>query len=251
MTWTSEEVRTDQTALARSLRRPARSVRPHHPGLPRIGWPAMTALRIGADRSRIQALLAKAPIIDGHNDLPWELRGRSRYDLTDLDICDRSDRSTGLHTDIPRLRAGGVGAQFWSVYVPCGLAGEASRRRHPRTDRLRTPVRGSLSERTSWSPVPPTRLRQRRVRGPDRVAHWRRGRPFDRQFPWHAADVGRAGHALPDATHTANTPWADSATDEPAWAAFRLRPRGRTGMQPPRRHGRPVPRRARDDARDA
>src|SRR6266511_764692 len=65
---------------------------------------------------RIAGLLAHAPVFDGHNDLAWELRRRVRYDFEALDIA--GDLSaTGLHTDIPRLRAGGVGAQFWSVYV--------------------------------------------------------------------------------------------------------------------------------------
>jgi membrane dipeptidase len=50
-------------------------------------------------------------LIDGHNDLPWELRARG----DDLDL---SERIPTTHTDLPRLREGGVGGQFWSVYVP-------------------------------------------------------------------------------------------------------------------------------------
>ena len=51
---------------------------------------------------------------DGHNDLPWALRERNdlRIERTDL------NNEPKLHTDIPRLRAGNVGAQFWSVFVP-------------------------------------------------------------------------------------------------------------------------------------
>jgi membrane dipeptidase len=61
------------------------------------------------------------PVFDGHNDLAWELRRRVRGDLAAFDLT--SDRSgTGVHTDLPRLRAGGVGAQFWSVYAPDGPA---------------------------------------------------------------------------------------------------------------------------------
>jgi membrane dipeptidase len=56
------------------------------------------------------------PIIDGHNDLPLQLRARFGYRVDGLD-----GQRPGLHTDIPRLRAGGVGAQFWSVYVPGDL----------------------------------------------------------------------------------------------------------------------------------
>ena len=68
---------------------------------------------MSADVSRV---LKAMPVIDGHNDLPMALRARYAYRVDGLD--------TGLpelQTDIPRLRAGGVGAQFWSVYVPSDL----------------------------------------------------------------------------------------------------------------------------------
>ncbi|MEU9113146.1 dipeptidase [Streptomyces sp. NPDC048483] len=67
-------------------------------------------------------LLARWPVVDGHNDLPWALREQVRYDLDRRNIA--ADQSAFLHTDIPRLRAGGVGAQFWSVYVRAGYAGD-------------------------------------------------------------------------------------------------------------------------------
>ncbi|MEV5433597.1 dipeptidase [Streptomyces sp. NPDC052701] len=63
-----------------------------------------------------RALLAEFPVADGHNDLPWALREQVRYDLDARDISVR--QGAWLHTDLPRLREGGVGAQFWSVYVP-------------------------------------------------------------------------------------------------------------------------------------
>ncbi|GGS48804.1 dipeptidase [Streptomyces cinerochromogenes] len=63
------------------------------------------------------ALLREFPVVDGHNDLPWALRKQAGYDLDALDIA--RDQRERLHTDLPRLRAGGVGAQYWSVYVPC------------------------------------------------------------------------------------------------------------------------------------
>jgi membrane dipeptidase len=56
------------------------------------------------------------PIIDGHNDLPMQLRARYGYRVDGLD-----EGRPELHTDLPRLRAGGVGGQFWSVYVPSDL----------------------------------------------------------------------------------------------------------------------------------
>jgi len=55
------------------------------------------------------------PVIDGHNDLPWELRIRAESDLAVHNPC---FALPGYHTDMPRLAKGGVGAQFWSVYVP-------------------------------------------------------------------------------------------------------------------------------------
>jgi membrane dipeptidase len=63
-------------------------------------------------------------LVDGHNDLPWEIRTKGDSSLTKLDI---SQPQPTLHTDIPRLRQGGVGAQFWSVWVPVdlGYRGEA------------------------------------------------------------------------------------------------------------------------------
>lgn len=67
-------------------------------------------------------LLAEHPVVDGHNDLPWALRQTVRYDLDRRDIG--RDQKGHLHTDIPRLRAGGVGAQFWSVYVRSDYAGD-------------------------------------------------------------------------------------------------------------------------------
>ncbi|MEV5313613.1 dipeptidase [Streptomyces sp. NPDC052610] len=64
-------------------------------------------------------LLREFPVVDGHNDLPWALREQVRYDLGARDIA--VPQGDHLHTDIPRLRAGGVGAQYWSVYVRADL----------------------------------------------------------------------------------------------------------------------------------
>jgi membrane dipeptidase len=73
-------------------------------------------------------LLRRFPLIDGHNDLPWELRMRAGGDEATVDLAevDLAAPVAGTHTDLPRLAAGGVGAQFWSVYVPARLAGQAA-----------------------------------------------------------------------------------------------------------------------------
>ncbi|MFE3633060.1 dipeptidase [Streptomyces sp. NPDC059168] len=66
-------------------------------------------------------LLREFPVVDGHNDLPWALRAQVNYDLDARDIA--ADQNAHLHTDLPRLRAGGVGAQYWSVFVPSDRPG--------------------------------------------------------------------------------------------------------------------------------
>ena len=77
---------------------------------------ALAVAAVGAVNPVVARVLRAMPIIDGHNDLPMQLRARAGYDVSGL-----SRRRPEFHTDIPRLRAGGVGAQFWSVYVPSGL----------------------------------------------------------------------------------------------------------------------------------
>ena len=63
--------------------------------------------------------LSLAPLVDGHNDLAWEAREQRAYSVEGID----GDLAGVYQTDIPRLRSGGVGAQFWSVYAPCEQQG--------------------------------------------------------------------------------------------------------------------------------
>ena len=70
---------------------------------------------------RVAAVLRDHPVVDGHNDLLWEARLRVGYDFDRLDV---GAGGTPTHTDLPRLRTGGVGAQFWSVFVPASLRGD-------------------------------------------------------------------------------------------------------------------------------
>lgn len=86
---------------------------------------AMTALTVSTaaqDKALTHAkeILREAPLIDGHNDLPWEVR-TSKTAPRDVDAYDLATRTQG-HTDLERLKAGGVGAQFWSIYVPGEIA---------------------------------------------------------------------------------------------------------------------------------
>jgi len=72
---------------------------------------------------RARALHKEVPLIDGHNDYPWAVRQNVKGDTDKLDIA---QAQPSIHTDIARLRAGGVGGQFWSVYVPAELQGQAA-----------------------------------------------------------------------------------------------------------------------------
>ncbi|WP_022873239.1 dipeptidase [Nesterenkonia alba] len=67
----------------------------------------------------VAEVLKHSPVFDGHNDLPWALRQRYDYDIASARL---STGNQELHTDLPSLRRGGVGAQFWSVYVPSSLS---------------------------------------------------------------------------------------------------------------------------------
>ena len=68
-----------------------------------------------------KTLQAEAPLIDGHNDIAFQYTLQASGELWRMDI---SQRQPGMHTDIPRLREGGVGGQFWSAYVPPSDRGE-------------------------------------------------------------------------------------------------------------------------------
>ncbi|HYM43707.1 MAG TPA: dipeptidase [Steroidobacteraceae bacterium] len=174
-----------------------------------------------ADAQRIARILAQTPLIDGHNDLPWEIRIRFGGDLGKVDLS-RSTLalpapadSPPLMTDIPRLRAGHVGGQFWSVYIPIETQGPAA-------------VQMTIEQIDI--------VRQMCARYPN-----------DLTMAYTAADVARAhkagriaaligvegGHQINNSldvlrayydlgarymtlTHSSNTAWADSATDNPA-----------------------------------
>jgi len=160
-----------------------------------------------------RALLAEYPVVDGHNDLPWALREQVRYDLDARDIA--QDQSAYLHTDLARLRAGGVGAQFWSVYVRSDLGGDAA---VSATLEQMDAVR-ALAERY------PADLRlaftaddMEQARAEGRIASLM-GAEGGHSINSSLATL-RALYALGvrymTLTHNDNVPWADSATDKPA-----------------------------------
>ncbi len=66
-------------------------------------------------------ILESVPLFDGHNDVPWQYRNRVDYKFYELDFHDTTHLTPPMHTDIPRLREGRVGAQWWSVYVSANI----------------------------------------------------------------------------------------------------------------------------------
>src|SRR5688572_10136124 len=78
--------------------------------------------------SRVERVLKATPLIDGHNDLPWAIRDNFKSSVTAAELRRNAadvPLPTGgsLMTDMPRLRTGRVGAQFWSVWIPVKLTG--------------------------------------------------------------------------------------------------------------------------------
>ena len=198
----------------------------------------------------ISELLREHPVLDGHNDLLWAAREKVGYDFDRLELTDTETcRRLGTQTDLPRLRAGGVGAQFWSVFVPADAARRRGRHRDPRADRRRP--RHDRAVRRPAGASPP---RSRTSSG-----HGQQGRIASLMGAegGHQIDeslgtlrmLHRLGVRYLTLTHNENVPWADSATDAPALGGLsRLRPRGRRRDEPHRDAGRPQPRERRRDA---
>ncbi|MEU6507350.1 dipeptidase [Streptomyces sp. NPDC046942] len=157
-----------------------------------------------------RSLLREFPVVDGHNDLPWALREQVRYDLAARDIAGHQNEH--LHTDIPRLREGGVGAQYWSVYVRSDLPGAAVA-----TLEQIDCVRQLIARH-------PTDLQAARTAGDMEAA-----RADGRIASLMGAEGGHSienslgtlrglyelGVRYMTLTHNDNNDWADSATDEP------------------------------------
>ncbi|MGX4691797.1 dipeptidase [Streptomyces sp. JNUCC 63] len=155
-------------------------------------------------------LLREFPVVDGHNDLPWALREQVRYDLDARDIA--TDQGAHLHTDIPRLREGGVGAQFWSVYVRADLPDAV-----PATLEQIDCVRQLIARHPADLAPALTAADMEAAREQGRIA---------------SLMGAEGGHSIANSlgtlrglyalgvrymtlTHNDNVPWADSATDEP------------------------------------
>jgi membrane dipeptidase len=164
-------------------------------------------------RRSARELLSRFPVVDGHNDLPWALReAGSPGPPWAIDIAGRVDFT---HTDLPRLRAGGVGGQFWSVYVPADLAGDAALAATIEQIDL---VRQLIGRYPDALELAETAAAAEAIMASGKVACLigaEGGHSIAASLP-----VLRTLHQLGvrylTLTHNRNVPWADSATDEPA-----------------------------------
>jgi membrane dipeptidase len=161
---------------------------------------------------RARELLARSPVVDGHNDLAWALRELAGYDLDQVDLSGAEPR---LQTDIPRLRAGGVGAQFWSVYVPSKLQGD-----HAVSATLEQidAVRALAARYPGDLALAGTAGEVERAVASGRIASLlgaEGGHSIDGSLG-ALRMLFALGVRYLTLTHNHNVPWADSATDEPA-----------------------------------
>jgi membrane dipeptidase len=159
-----------------------------------------------------RALLAEHPLVDGHNDLPWAAREQAGSDFTVLDI---SGRVATTHTDLPRLRDGGVGGQFWSVFVPSTLQGEsavvATLEQVDAVHRMVDAYPDDLAVALCADDVERARERGRIASLLGAEGGHSIGCSLGTLRQLHALGVRYL-----TLTHNDNTPWADSATDVPA-----------------------------------
>jgi membrane dipeptidase len=166
---------------------------------------------------RAYALLGSTPLVDGHNDLPWALRLLPQVDETrsEAPAVDLDKSQTSLHTDFPRLRAGRVGMQFWSVYVPCRFTGDAAVTAVIQQAEL---VHSLAARYPSQLRIVSTAAEARAAFADGRIASMlgaEGGHAINESLGVLRA-LYRLGVRYMTLTHNDNVPWADSATDEPA-----------------------------------
>ncbi len=170
---------------------------------------------------RVEQVLLRTPLIDGHNDLPWEIRERYKSDFAAIDLASDTHRlpvtgdQAAIMTDIPRLRAGHVGAQFWSVWIPVEVPGfQAVQMTLEQIDLVK---RMAARYPTDFA-MAYTAADIRRIHKSRKIASLI-GIEGGHQINNSLAVLRQmydAGARYMTLTHTTNTPWADSATDSPA-----------------------------------
>jgi membrane dipeptidase len=158
-----------------------------------------------------ELLQHRAILVDGHNDLPWEIRGHKAAP-GDVAAYDLRGAAPG-QTDLARLREGGVGAQFWSVYVP-GEGGHAARNQLEQIDLARR----MIARYPEALRLAGTVAEVRAARADGRIASLlgiEGGHAIENSLGALRAyyDLGVRYMTL---THNTHTDWADSAAQQPA-----------------------------------
>lgn len=169
--------------------------------------------------ARARDILRTTPLIDGHNDLPWALREDFGNDPHRVDLTTNLDASTTLHTDIPRLRAGGMGGQFWSVYVPATMTPlDAMRATFEQVDT----VNRIVAAHPDVFELATTADDIQRIHGQGKIASLigiEGGYSIAGSMGVLREFYG-AGVRYMTLTHSKTTDWADSATDDPKWGGL-------------------------------
>jgi membrane dipeptidase len=164
---------------------------------------------------RVARVLATTPVIDGHNDLPWEIRDNYDFWRKPLDLdADTSRLEKRLQTDLPRMKQGGMGAQFWSVWIPNEMKGdEAIRVTLEQIDIVhrmvaRYPARLEMAS---------TAADIRRIEKAGRIASLIgvEGGHQIGNSPAALRQFYALGARYMTLSHSKNNDWADSATDDP------------------------------------
>jgi microsomal dipeptidase-like Zn-dependent dipeptidase len=164
---------------------------------------------------RVERVLAKTPVIDGHNDLAWELRDLHEAKVEAVDLsADTAHLPNPLQTDIPRLRKGHVGGQFWSVWIPADVTG-------PRAVEMTLEeidiVRRVVAANPSTFELATTAADIRRIEKAGRIASLigvEGGHQIDGRLSV-LRQYRALGVAYMTLTHGKSLNWADSSTDAP------------------------------------
>lgn len=165
--------------------------------------------------ARVERALTTAPVIDGHNDFAWELRKAYDGKVEAVDLTrDTVTLDKPLQTDIPRLRKGHVGGQFWSLYIPADITGpEAVQATLDQIDIVQRFVAANLRTFAMAS----TAAEVQRIAGEGRIASLL-GIEGGHQFGGRLSVLRQfreLGVLYMTLTHGKSLSWADSATDTP------------------------------------